>query len=110
MVDQVCGLVFRYQGERAYYVARANAVEDNIRLYTVTNGRRAQIATADTDCALGRWHTLAVEAIGDRIVVAWDGARLIDHRDGTFSDAGKVGLWTKSDSVTWFDDLSVVAR
>jgi len=110
MVDQVCGVVFRYQGEREYYVARANAREDNVRLYTVTNGRRSQIATADTACALGHWHTLAVEAIGDHITVSWDAARLIDHHDATFPDAGKVGLWTKSDSVTWFDDLTLLPK
>jgi hypothetical protein len=110
MVDQVCGLVFRYQGEREYYVARASARERNVRLYAVTNGRRRQLATADAECGLGRWHTLVVEAVVDRIVVTWDDARLIDHRDATFPDAGRFGLWTKSDSVTWFDDLTVVAR
>lgn len=106
-IDQACGLVFRYQDENNYYVTRANTLENNVRLYHVKNGRRQQIASADGAVAAGAWHDYRVEARGDHIEVFWDGARLLDHRDSTFPGAGKVGVWTKADSVTYFDDLTV---
>jgi len=105
--DQACGLVFRYQDENNYYVTRANALEDNVRLYHVVNGRRGQFAGWNGKVAGQAWHTLAVEARGNRFQVFFDGARVIDAQDDTFKDAGKVGVWTKADSVTWFDALSV---
>jgi hypothetical protein len=105
--DQACGLVFRYQDENNYYVTRANALEDNVRLYHVVNGRRRQFAGWNGKVAGQTWHTLAVEARGNRFQVFFDGTRVIDAQDDTFKDAGKVGVWTKADSVTWFDALSV---
>ena len=105
--DQACGLVFRYQDENDYYVARANALEDNVRLYHVTAGKRRQFAGWNGKVAGQRWHSLAVEAKGDRFQVFFDGQPVIDARDATFKSAGKVGVWTKADSVTWFADLSV---
>jgi hypothetical protein len=106
-VDQACGLVFRYEDEGRYYLTRANALEDNVRLYVVKDGRRKQIASWKGDVTAGAWHELAVEARGDHIQVSWNGAKVIDHRDATLSEAGRAGLWTKADSVTWFDDLRV---
>jgi hypothetical protein len=105
--DQACGVVFRYQDENDYYVARANALEDNVRLYHVTAGKRRQFAGWNGKVAGQTWHALAVEAKGDRFQVFFDGKPVIDARDGTFKSAGKVGVWTKADSVTWFDNLSV---
>jgi hypothetical protein len=105
--DQACGLVFRYQDENNYYVTRANALEDNVRLYHVVKGKRRQFAGWNGKVASQTWHTLAVEAHGDHFQVVFDGKPVIDAKDDTFKDAGKVGLWTKADSVTHFDALSV---
>jgi hypothetical protein len=107
-VDQACGLVFRYKDENNYYVTRANALENNVRLYHVRDGRRIQFAGWNGKVAKNTWHQLAVEAKGDQMRVFFDGNRVMEATDGTFAGAGKVGLWTKADSVTLFDDLSVV--
>ncbi len=104
--DQACGLVFRYRDESNYYVTRANALEDNVRLYHVVKGRRRQIGSWSGKVAGGAWHALAVEARGARLKVIWEGNQIIDVTDDTFKEAGKVGLWTKADSVTYFDALS----
>jgi len=105
-VDQACGLVFRYRDENNYYVARANALEDNVRLYHVVQGRRRQFAGWNGKVAGQTWHTLAIEARGNRLQVLFDGNPVIDAQDDTFKEAGKVGVWTKADSVTHFDALS----
>ncbi|MFL5441316.1 MAG: hypothetical protein ACJ79W_19325 [Myxococcales bacterium] len=105
--DQACGLVFRYQDENNYYVARANALEDNVRLYHVVRGKRSQFAGWNGKVAGQAWHALAVEARGNRFQVFFDGKAVIDAKDDTFQDAGKVGVWTKADSVTWFSGLSL---
>jgi hypothetical protein len=105
--DEACGIVFRYRGPGAYYVARANALEDNVNLYRVVDGRRRQIQGASGKVAKNAWHSLAIEARADRLQVFWDGKAVIDARDDTFRDAGKVGVWTKADSVTYFDALTV---
>jgi hypothetical protein len=103
--DASGGIVFRFADGR-YYVVRANALEDNFRLYTYDRGRR-QIATARVKPpALGQWHTVRLVAIGDHIQAWLDGARYLDHRDARFQ-AGKIGLWTKADSITAFDDVVV---
>lgn len=103
--DASGGIVFRFSDGR-YYVIRANALEDNFRLYYYDQ-KRYQLATAAVKPpALGQWHTLRVVAVGDRIQAYLNGQILIDHRDSRFR-AGQIGLWTKSDSVTAFDDLEV---
>jgi len=103
--DEACGLVFRFQDDNNYYVVRANALEDNVRLYQVVKGQRRQIAGWNGKVAAGVWHALAIEARGDKLKVHWDGRAIIEATDGTFPQAGKVGVWTKADSVTYFDDL-----
>ncbi len=103
--DEACGLVFRFQDADDYYVVRANALEDNVRLYRVVRGHRTQISGWDGKVARGAWHALAIEARGDRLKVVWNGRAIIDATDGTFSQAGRVGVWTKADSVTYFDAL-----
>jgi hypothetical protein len=103
--DASGGIVFRWM-DGHYYVIRANALEGNFRLYTYDRGRR-QIASASvTPPALGQWHTIRVVAVGDRIQGYLNGKLLLDHRDGRFP-VGQVGLWTKADSITAFDDLTV---
>jgi hypothetical protein len=109
-VDQACGLVFRYRDENNYYVTRANALEDNVRLYSVVNGKRYQFASWSGHVSSGTWHELRADANDDRFEVYWDGNKVIDASDKTFADEGKIGLWTKADSVTYFDDLVVEAK
>lgn len=105
-VDQACGLVFRYRDADNYYITRSNVLEGNIRLYYVKAGQRKQIASYK-GTVTEDWHEYAVEVRGDHIQVFWDGQRVLDHHDGTFPDAGLVGVWTKADSVIYFDDLTV---
>jgi 3-keto-disaccharide hydrolase len=109
-VDQAAGLVFRLKDANNYYVVRANALEDNYRLYHVVNGSRKQFAGANFKVTSGAWHELRVEATGNKFTCYFDGTKKIEATDDTFKDAGKVGLWTKADSVTYFDDLRVTAR
>jgi hypothetical protein len=106
-VDRACGVVFRYLDAGNYYVARANALEDNTNLYYVKDGRRHEIAGHRGKVTSNAWHDLAVEARGDHLQVFFDGKAIIDAHDRTFTGAGKSGLWTKADSVTYFDDLVI---
>ncbi len=109
-VDRAGGLVFRLKDANNYYIVRANALEDNYRLYHVVAGNRHQFAGANFKVTSGEWHELRVESVGNKIICYYDGAKKIEAMDDTFKDAGKVGLWTKADSVTYFDDLKVVAK
>lgn len=106
-VDQAGGLVVRFKDPDNYYVVRANALEDNVRLYKVVGGSRKQFAGKSATVASGAWHTLKLAVKGQRFEVWFDGARLFEADDETFKDAGRVGLWTKADSVTEFDDLKI---
>ena len=109
-VDRAAGLVFRLKDANNYYIARANALEDNYRLYHVVNGSRRQFAGANLKVTSGEWNELRVECVGNKIICYYDGVKKIEATDDTFNEAGKVGLWTKADSVTYFDDLKVVAK
>jgi hypothetical protein len=103
--DASGGVVFRF-AEGKYYVVRANALEDNFRLYTYDRGRR-QIASASVKApTLGQWHAVRLVAVGDHIQAWLDGKLLLDHRDARLK-SGRVGLWTKADSITAFDSLTV---
>ncbi len=103
--DASGGIVFRFSGG-TYYVVRANALENNFRLYYYDRGRR-QLASASVKApALGQWHTVRVVALGDHLQAWLDGKLYLDHRDSRFR-AGRVGLWTKADSTTAFDDLTI---
>ncbi|MEW5854530.1 MAG: family 16 glycoside hydrolase [Myxococcota bacterium] len=108
-VDQACGLMFRVRDSENYYITRANALEGNVRLYRVVNGNREQLATADSPVTAGEWHALEATADGEQLTVSWNGTPVITASDTTFNE-GKVGLWTKADSVTAFDDLEATAR
>jgi hypothetical protein len=107
-VDQGIGLVFRFRDPKSYYIVRANALENNFRLYRMVNGRRLQFAGANIKVSSGQWHTLRVVARGDHITCYFDGKLLIDAHDKTYT-SGKIGLWTKADSVIAFDDLMASA-
>jgi hypothetical protein len=105
--DASGGIIFRAQDGQNYLLVRANALENNFRLYTIVRGKRSTIASARvTEPALGAWHTIRVVATGPRVQAYLDGARLLDHDDTTFAE-GWIGLWTKADSVTEFSDLQV---
>lgn len=117
-VDQAAGLVWRYQNQDNYYIVRANALEDNVVLYKVEGGVRTDLPLKGegrtygkkSEVPAGRWSTLRVVANGRVFEVYFDGVKLYEVEDGTFSKPGKVGLWTKADSVTQFDDLTVVTK
>jgi hypothetical protein len=117
-VDQAAGLVWRYRDPRNYYIVRANALENNVVLYKVENGRRIPLPPVGRGDDYGvehrvpgqGWSTLAVAFSGTRFVVTFDGAPLFEVEDTTFTGAGKVGLWTKADSVTYFDGFEATVR
>ena len=103
--DQAGGVVWRWKDGDNYYVARANALEDNVSLYYTQAGRRITIKYVDAPVAKNQWHTLRVEFAGKRIRVALDGKFYIEADDEHISGPGRVGVWTKADSVTLFDDF-----
>ena len=105
-VDQAAGLVVRFRDARNYYVARANALEDNVRLYRVVDGRRIQFAGAEAPIPRNRWQMLGLAVRGDRFEVSLEGRVLFVATDRTFAGAGRIGLWTKADSLTHFDALA----
>ena len=105
--DQGGGLLWRYKDAGNYYIARENPLEGNFRVYRVVGGKRAQLSTADVKAAAGEWHTLRVVQRGDHIQCYLNDKLHLDVKDDTFKDAGKVGLWTKADAVTHFDDLKI---
>ena len=109
-VDRAGGLVFRLKDANNYYIVRANPLEDNFRLYHVIAGSRRQFAGANFKVTSGEWHEIKVECMGNKIICYYDGVKKIEATDDTFKDAGKIGLWTKADSVTYFDDLRVLAK
>jgi hypothetical protein len=106
-VDQACGLVLRYRDEKNYLVTRANALEGNIRLYTVRDGDRDQIASHSEKIEANAWYTYAFEAKSEKLRVFWNGKPVLADDDDTFMGSGRVGVWTKADSVTYFDDLKI---
>jgi hypothetical protein len=108
--DRAAGLVFRLKDANNYYIVRANALENNYRLYHVLGGRREQFGGANVNVSSNDWHELRVECVGNAITCYFDGEKKIEATDGTFTEAGKVGLWTKADSMTFFDDLKVTAK
>lgn len=117
-VDQAAGLVWRYENQDNYYIVRANALEDNVVLYKVEAGKRTDLPVKGegrtygkkSQVPAGQWSTLRVVANGALFEVYLNGSKLYEVEDKTFSKAGKVGVWTKADSVTQFDDLTVVTK
>jgi hypothetical protein len=115
-VDQGAGLVWRYRDKDNYYIVRANALENNVVLYKVQNGKRTDLPLKGegrtygkkTTVPSGAWSTLGVDVKGNLFAVSLNGTKLYEVEDATFPDAGKIGLWTKADSVVRFDDLRIV--
>ena len=108
--DQAGGVVWRFKDAEHYYVARANALEDNVSLYYTAKGKRHTIKYVNAPVPRNVWHTLRVEFSGVRIKVLLDGKAYIEEQDDHIAGAGAVGLWTKADSVTAFDDFSFGAK
>jgi hypothetical protein len=106
-VDQAGGIAVRLSDPDNYYVARANALEDNVRFYRVVKGQRVQIEGADTKVTTNKWHQLGLWAQGPRFTITFDGKQLFTATDRTIASAGKVALWTKADSVTRFDGIEI---
>ncbi len=104
--DQAGGVIWRAKDADNYYVARANALEDNVTIYHTVKGKRTEKMRVKMKVAPNQWHTLRVEFSGNRFQVLLNGKTALECSDDTFSGAGKVGLWTKADSVTLFDDFS----
>jgi hypothetical protein len=104
-VDRAAGLVARFQDANIYYVVRANALENNVNLYKVEAGRRRQFAGTDAPVASDRWQTLRLRIQGSQFWVYLEDRQLFEARDTTFTAAGRIGLWTKADSVTAFSQL-----
>jgi len=117
-VDQAAGLVWRYQNQDNYYIVRANALEDNVVLYKVEGGKRTDLPVKGegrtygkkSEVPAGQWSTLRVVATGRTFEVYFNGTKLYEVEDATFGQPGKVGVWTKADSVTQFDDLTIVTK
>jgi 3-keto-disaccharide hydrolase len=111
--DQAGGVIWRVKDANNYYVARANALEGNVVLYKTQNGKRGSLEIVGRKGGYGvkadvpkqSWSSLRVEFSGNRFKVTLNGKHLFDVEDTTFTDAGKVGVWTKADSVTLFDDF-----
>jgi len=106
--DQGGGIVWRYQDANNYYIARMNPLEDNYRVYKVVAGKRTQLETKEgLKVPAGEWHTMKIRNVGEQIECYLDGTKQLTAKDDTFTKAGKVGLWTKADAQTYFDDFQV---
>jgi hypothetical protein len=104
--DRAGGVVWRAKDSDNYYVARANALEDNVCIYHTIKGKRTEKKRTKMKVASGEWHTLRADFKGNHFTVTLDGKKAIEWEDETFADAGMVGVWTKADSITLFDDFS----
>lgn len=107
--DRGGGLVWRAKDAKNYYLARYNPLEDNYRLYHVLGGKRTLIQNVDITHTEG-WHTLRVTMSGDQITCYYDGKKYLEARDTKLTEAGKIGLWSKADAQSHFDDLTVGGR
>src|SRR5713101_3413595 len=104
--DQAGGVIWRVQDANNYYIARANALEDNVTIYHTINGKRVAFKSIDIKVTSGIWHALRVGFHGNQFTVTFDGNKVINATDDSFANVGKVGVWTKADSVTEFDNFT----
>ena len=106
--DQGGGAVWRYQDENNYYVARANPLENNFTVYKVVNGRRKELKNANVNVNSNQWYAIKITMLDDKIKCYFNNKLELELTDSTFQNSGKIGLWTKSDAVTYFDDLEIM--
>lgn len=104
--DQAGGVIWRLKDANNYYIARANALENNVTTYQTIKGKRTEKKRAEIQVASSQWHSLRVEFSDSHFTVTLDGKKALDWYDNTLQNAGKVGVWTKADSVTEFDDFA----
>ena len=104
--DQAGGVIWRVKDKDNYYVARANALEDNLTIYHTLQGKRVSFKNVNVKVAGNQWHTLRVEFTGHHFAVIFNGKKLIEADDDSITAPGAVGVWTKADSVTLFDDFN----
>ncbi len=109
-VDQAAGVVWRCQDADNYYIARANANEDNVTIYHTLKGKRVSFKSFDIKVTAQQWHALRVDFAGNQFTVTFDGLKVIEATDDSLSAPGRVGVWTKADSVILFDDFSYGAK
>ena len=117
--DQGAGLVWRFRDANNYYIVRANALENNVVLYKVQEGKRISLVPkgtpektygVKTNVPGNAWNQLSVEVKGNLSTVSLNGQKLFEVEDNTFTEAGKIGLWTKADSVIYFDDFTAMGE
>jgi len=108
--DQAGGVIWRLQEANNYYIARANALENNVTIYHTIKGKRTEKKRTNMNVASNQWHTLRVDFNGNHFTVTFDGKKALEWEDDTFQNAGKVGVWTKADSVTEFDDFTYASK
>jgi hypothetical protein len=108
-IDRAGGIAIRLADPNNYYVVRANALEDNVNFYHVVKGVRREIRGASAKVASDVWQTLGIKAEGQEFTISFNGKFLFAVQDRTFTNAGRVALWTKADSVTRFDGLAMTA-
>ncbi len=106
-IDQGGGPIWRVADKDNYYIARWNPLEDNFRVYYVKDGRRVQLGSARVTLPTDQWHTITILHRGSQITGYLNGEKLLEVNDSTFTEAGRVGVWTKADAATSFDDLEV---
>ena len=109
-IDQGGGPVWRYKDQNNYYICRVNPLEENFRLYKVVDGKRTTLASANTKAEFGKWHTILVKHTGKQIECSLNGQKLLEALDDSFSQPGKIGLWTKADAQTSFCGVRMVAK
>ena len=107
--DQGGGLVWRAKDKKNYYICRYNPLEDNIRVYKVVEGKRTMFADASTP-GNNKWHTLRVTMTGAKMTCFFDGKKYLEAEDATFPDPGMIGLWSKADAQSYFDDLTIEGK
>jgi len=107
-VDRAAGIALRLLDPDNYYIARANALEDNVRFYRVVKGDRHQIEGVSLKIPSDIWQVLGLRAEGDKFTVTLNGKELFAATDRTFTGPGRVALWTKADSVTHFDQITIM--
>jgi len=105
--DQGGGVIWRCKDENNYYICRINPLEGNFRVYKVEDGKRSQLQSEKLETNTGQWYEVSAVMIGDRMECFVDGKKYLEARDDTFQEAGTVGLWTKADATSSFDNVAV---
>src|SRR5947199_10773405 len=108
--DQAGGVIWRVKDSNNYYIARANALENNVTIYYTINGKRTEKKRTKLKVESGQWHRLRIDFSGNHFTVTFDGKKAIEWDDDTLKNAGKVGVWTKADSVTEFDNFTYLGK